>query len=259
MRDDLQKYLAKLNKYADESKMVIKELRSNKKKQCQQATLEINSIRSMQLKDVEKFYRQLAMIKLVRLQKRKVLEKHCAAIIQERITHVQQAIQQFDSAMQHVKDDDKNENFVLPAAITDDFFKGIDDILQSNTAMQRRWRSVKRIDTDILKMTDKYNAMKKQPPRSKRENGQLLHALLAKPEVQRFLPYMAEQINVPLSTKFCEFFPNFLEGSEQNEFRMLIGDSRTEEGKTIQTFLSEIKTYTLQKIPCHTIVNYIEV
>jgi len=254
--EDLTKYATKLAKHLDESKLVIKELRTNEKTIHRAMLTEIETLKQYYLHKLIPLFRTLSILRIERLKKRRELEKTCKRTIKLRLKQTQQAVAQIQAAQQ------ANPNAVIiPPTISEDFYKDIDELFLLNPTVSQQWQTIKTMDAKIARLSERYNNVKKHfgKQRTTKENTVLLSNLL-NTKMHKYATFIKDpdESDITLSTNLRLYFMDRLEGAEQREFGCIIGDVRTEEGRTIRTFLNELQSYSLQKVPASEIVGYVQ-
>lgn len=252
IRDDLVKYEARMHKCLDECRLVIKELRRNEKNLTRNVRREMAFLERCALVNLVPVFRRLSITKLVRIRDRLQLEYGCRALIRERISLSHRALRfspppSLDVSKSSEESVQTEDGCVmsLPAYVNDDFFMDVDDIVLSNLILSERWKRIRELDSKAKSLAELYVSMRKAMVKP-----------LAKKEIGTKLLVLLKNYNIPYDPE--RPFLDSLECGIEFRFRALISDQRTNEGQSIRTFLKELRSYGLERVPPSEIIGYIE-
>jgi hypothetical protein len=195
---------------------------------------------------------------MLRLIRREALEHECKRAIEDRLRQAQLLLSQMNANKQAASPDNVESAPSVPPLVNESFFKGVDELLVNIPLLNRMWKVIKALDAKANKLNESYTNQKKQyKQRTKKEIGICLQNLLSS-KTNRFKTYLVDHPIVSLDCNLEQLFLDFLEGDEQRDFITLVADIRNEEGRNISTFMNQIETYTLAKVPDTEILRYIE-
>eukprot|EP00761_Pharyngomonas_kirbyi_P010096 gb/GECH01010114.1/.p1 GENE.gb/GECH01010114.1/~~gb/GECH01010114.1/.p1 ORF type:complete len:748 (+),score=175.52 gb/GECH01010114.1/:1-2244(+) len=230
LREELKVYEGQLQQFLSERNTRYNHLRKREREILEEVKKEIEILTASQRYETREKYRAYMKVKLYLIQSEQRLEKKFKEDIDTRIHYTQQALLDTEGP--------------LPTHVNDDFFKDTEELLYCSPDLARMKKRLRLISNHARELNEDYvKTRKRSRPKTHRERGSELLKLLKEMDIDH-----AEYTN----------FLDSLEQSTQDKFNNLIGDCRTTEGRWIQTFLNELYSYGVSKIPPGEIVGYIQ-
>ncbi len=222
--EDLIKYEVKLQKWIDDNKCKLNELRNQEKNHSKQHAMEMESLIKIGHKKHVKLLQTLNIYKSILLNEKMEMENQIKEALRSNLFLTKQAFLFHKHFTNQTVVSSSNRIASLPKYINDDFFKDSLDEFCIKSSI------IKHLEKRIETLQEKMNTIK---VKSKNNNTNILKTIL-------------------------QNFTNSLMDSIQIEFDQIIGDERNAEGANLSKFFKECNFHGLHRIPPREIVEYIE-
>jgi hypothetical protein len=248
---ELQKYEQRLVNFIKDSQTICRELQNKEQVERLFIYKELCSLKSRRLYPVIDAFRKYYILKILALQKRRLLEKDCKRVLKRRLLDTQNAI----IVLQN--ENKVSRSVVIPEFLTSNgyYFLSVEAIMTQSPQFMARHRVIKRLELAQKNREREYIAIRKQHYAHKRSRP--------KRDQQNALKQLLEKYQTPNCDRYdrpveWETFLLDIFGCDklQFQFNCLVGDVRSDEGQSIKTFVTELKKIGFERIPPSEILEY---